>query len=246
LTSTSTDIYTDARFGSTFDVTLKLLQVEGQEYQIILGLVKLDALFSPTTSPFSLTQATALPTGNSNSKTSFTIDFFIEEQTLLNNIKINYMLLGAQLKAKLLMMGQPVNVNLGGGRCDGLTAPTTCTYVRHLNSFYVTTNLDATKYKVFLTITGFALYSDSTTTVSPFTSTAVQSKFGIKLISFVSNAANVVTLEVSLDRVSFGFLTFYAIVVHLDMFNPALKLDTVLIEYSKIMTTAGIQQGTFA
>jgi hypothetical protein len=102
-----------------------LLQVEGQEYQIILGLAKLDALFSPTSSFLSLTQASANPTGNSHSKTSFTIDFFIEEQTLLNNIKINYMLLGAQLKAKLLMMGQPVNINLGAGRCDGLTAPNT-------------------------------------------------------------------------------------------------------------------------
>jgi hypothetical protein len=171
-----------------------LLQVEGQEYQIILGLAKLDALFSPTSSPLSLTQASAHPTGNSNSKTSFPIDFFIEDQTLLNNIKINYMLLGAQLKAKLLMMGQPVNINLGAASCDGLTAPNTCTYVRHLNSYYVTTNLDAPKYKVFLSITGFSLYSDSTTTVSPFTSTTIQSKFAMKLISFVSNAANVLTL----------------------------------------------------
>ncbi len=141
------------------------------------------------------------------------------------------MLLGAQLKAKLLMMGQPVNINLGAGRCDGLTAPNTCTYVRNLHSFYVTTNLDANKYKVFLSITGFSLYSDSTTTVSPFTSTTTQSKLAMKLISFVSNHANVLTLEVSLDRVSFGLLTFYAIVVHLDMFNPALQFDTVLIEY---------------
>lgn len=196
-----------------------------------MGLVKLDARFSPTTSPFSLTQATANPLGNSNSKTSFTIDFFIEEQTLLTNIKINYLLLGAQLKAKKLMMGQPVDINLGGGRCDGLTAPTTCTYVRQLNSVYVTPNLDATKYKVFLTITGFALYSDSTTTASPFTSTTIQSKITIKSTSFVSTSVNLLTVEVNLDRVSFGLLTFYAIVVHLDMFNPALQLDTVLIEY---------------
>ncbi len=120
-------------------------------------------------------------------------------------------------------MGQPVHINLGAGRCDGLTAPTTCTYVRHLNIYYVDADLDVTKYKLFLSITGFSLYSDSTTTVTPFTPTTVQSKLSIKHTSFVSTpSTNVITLEVSLERVSLGFITFYAVVAHLDMFNPAL------------------------
>jgi hypothetical protein len=69
------------------------------------------------------------------------------------------------------MMGALVNINLGAGLCDGLTAPITCTYVKGVA--YFSTFMDMTKYKIFLSITGFSLFSDSTTTVTPFTSTGI-------------------------------------------------------------------------
>ena len=121
-----------------------------------------------------MTQITSLPTGDSSVSTTFTIELFVEEQTLLTTVKANYLLIGAYLKSNSLMMGSSVNINLGASVCDGLITLTTCTYVKGIN--YFTTNMDMTKYKVFLSISGFSLYSDSTTTVSTFTSTGIQSK----------------------------------------------------------------------
>ena len=76
-TTTSVDTYTDARFSSTFSVTLKILQLEGQQYSIILGMGKVDARFSPTTSALPLAQITAVHFGDSNVDTFFLIELFI-------------------------------------------------------------------------------------------------------------------------------------------------------------------------
>ncbi len=125
-----------------------------------------------------MTQITALESGNSITNTFFKIELFIEEETLLTSIKANYLLIGAYLRSNSLMMGSIVNINLGAGQCNGLAAPITCTYsygVAYFSSF-----MDMTKYKIFLSMTGFSLLSDSTTTVATYTSTGINSKLEIK------------------------------------------------------------------
>jgi hypothetical protein len=147
----------------------------------------------------------------------------------LTSIKANYLLIGAYLRSNSLMMGRLMHINLGGGLCDGRTAITTCTYVRGVA--YFSPFMDMTKYKIYLSISGFSLFSDSTTTLTPYTSNGIHSKLEIKYTSFSSTASNVITVDVTVDKAGMSFLAFYVVGVHVNMFNAALEPGTVLIEF---------------
>ena len=86
----------DLKFLSNFAVNLRILKDVPQTFQIVLGYRKLDILFSPQGSITPSTSITAPLTGNS-ATTTFNIAFYIEDQRLLNQVKVNYLLIGYEL-----------------------------------------------------------------------------------------------------------------------------------------------------
>ena len=75
------DIYPtagDLRFGGTFPVTLRILQLQSQIYQIILGYRHLDVLFSfqGTVSPSTIISTPSF-TGDTSTSSTFNLDLYM-------------------------------------------------------------------------------------------------------------------------------------------------------------------------
>ena len=87
------------------------------------------------------------------------------------------MLIGIDLLANSLAFSKPIAMLSPDPPCDGLNVagPVTCSYVKGINN--MAANMDMTKYKVYLSISGFSAISASTTTVLPYAATPIQSKF---------------------------------------------------------------------